>query len=240
LETLPLCREFWDDEGWAWRQHAGADHPIYWKKDGGGDWMRRDFNKFVSLEPQLPMIHVNWYEAEAWCRWGGRRLPTEAEWEMAASYAPELTAGSTAKRRRYPWGEEPPTLDRANLDWNASGTVNTTALPNGASAFGCRHLLGNVWEWTSSDFVPYPGFTPDSYREYSQPWFYTHKVLRGGCWATRSSGLSTLSLLVVDRCRCGRWLVGIAAQVFRVETTEFYASVSRCELSIYLAVNLVA
>src|SRR3972149_2592133 len=68
----------------------------------------------------------------------------------------------------------------------ARGPVSVDALPAGDSAFGCRQMMGNVWEWTSSDFTPYPGFVPDPYEEYSQPWFGDHKVLRGGCWTTRS------------------------------------------------------
>jgi iron(II)-dependent oxidoreductase len=72
------------------------------------------------------------------------------------------------------------------LDWQAGGCVPVTAHPQGDSAFGCRQMIGNVWEWTASRFEPYPGFTPDPYREYSQPWFGNHFVLRGGSWATRS------------------------------------------------------
>jgi iron(II)-dependent oxidoreductase len=179
-------REVWDDDGWAWREQVGAQHPIYWTRDGGESWLRRDFDKLVPLEPRRPMIHLNWYEAEAWCRWAGRRLPSEAEWEMAAAGAPDLTADSAAPKRRYPWGDEPPTSSLANFDWAASGAIDVAALSSGDCAFGCRQILGNVWEWTSSRFGPYPGFTPDPYREYSQPWFHTRYVLRGGCWATRS------------------------------------------------------
>ena len=119
-------------------------------------------------------------EADAFCRWAGRRLPTEAEWEFAASQ------GTDGRKRKYPWGDEAPAPERANLNWAARGCISVDALPAGDSAFGCRQMVGNVWEWTSTDFGPYPEFTPDPYKEYSQPWFYDHKVLRGGCWTTRS------------------------------------------------------
>jgi iron(II)-dependent oxidoreductase len=178
-------RELWSAEGWAWRESVRAEHPVYWRRASGGRWERRHFDRWVALEPHRPVIHVAWYEAEAWCRWAGRRLPTEAEWEMAA--AGELTRdGRLAERKRlYPWGDEPPTLDRANLDGRALGCIDVAALSAGDSAFGCRQMIGNVWEWTASDFLPYPGFVVDPYKEYSEPWFGNHKVLRGGCWATR-------------------------------------------------------
>src|SRR5262249_43013236 len=131
--------------------------------------------------------HVNWYEAEAYCRLAKRRLPTEAEWEMAASGEPTADGRGVAEhKRRYPWGDEPPTPERANLDWRGGGCVSVNALPAGGSAFGVRQMIGNVWEWTATDFGPYQGFEPGPYKEYSAPWFGDHKVLRGGCWATRS------------------------------------------------------
>jgi len=180
-------QEPWTEQGWIWRSRTGAHHPAYWKRDIGGGWQRRHFDEWVPLEGRLPVTHVNWYEAEAFCRWAGRRLPTETEWEIAASAEPTPDATRLADRkRRFPWGDEPPSLKRANLDWRARGPVSVDALPAGDSAFGCRQMMGNVWEWTSSDFTPYPGFVPDPYEEYSQPWFGDHKVLRGGCWTTRS------------------------------------------------------
>jgi iron(II)-dependent oxidoreductase len=133
------------------------------------------------------MLHVNWYEAEAYCRWARRRLPTEVEWEVAAAGEPDGSGGRlSGRKRRFPWGDAPPSPDRANLDGHTVGCLHVAALPAGESAFGCRQMLGNVWEWTSSDLLPYPGFVADPYKEYSEPWFGTHKVLRGGCWTTRS------------------------------------------------------
>ncbi len=179
-------RELWSEDGWAWREQARAEHPVYWRRDAGA-WLRRDFDEWRALEPHRPVIHVNWYEADAYCRWAGRRLPTEAEWEAAAASDPGPGgARLSGAKRRFPWGNEPPTPRRANLDWQAMGCLDVGALPAGDSAFGCRQMIGNVWEWTSSTFLPYPGFTPDPYKEYSEPWFGTRKVLRGGCWATRS------------------------------------------------------
>ncbi len=175
-------RRFWSEDGWRWREQSAADHPVYWQRESAGRWLRRDFDRWVALEPHRPVLHVNWYEAEAYCRWAGRRLPSEAEWEIAA--AQENT--DAGRRRRFPWGEEPPRAEKANLDWQALGCADVAAHPAGDSAFGCRQMIGNVWEWTASDFLPYPGFVADPYREYSAPWFGTHKVLRGGCWATRS------------------------------------------------------
>jgi iron(II)-dependent oxidoreductase len=182
-----LREEFWSEDGWQWRQSENAAKPLYWKADETGNWRRRDFDQWRSLEPDLPVIHVNWFEADAYCHWAKRRLPTEAEWEMAASCEPATDGRGIAERKRlYPWGDQPPTPDRANLDWRAGGRVSVHALPAGDSAFGVRQMLGNVWEWTSTWLNPYPGFVPGPYKEYSAPWFGDHRVLRGGCWATRS------------------------------------------------------
>jgi iron(II)-dependent oxidoreductase len=177
-------RDLWSEAGWRWREAAAARHPVYWRREGR-TWLRRNFDAWVPLEPHRPVLHVNWYEAEAYCHWARRRLPTEAEWEAAASCEPG-PGGLSQRKRRFPWGDEPPTPARANLDGWAMGCLDVGALPDGDSAFGCRQLIGNVWEWTSDDFLPYPGFVADPYKEYSEPWFATHKVLRGGCFVTRA------------------------------------------------------
>jgi iron(II)-dependent oxidoreductase len=141
----------------------------------------------MPLRDHLPVIHVNWFEAEAYCNWTGRRLPTEAEWEMAAAAEQvEPDKSLTESKRTFPWGYDPPTPEHANLDWRQSYCVEVDAFAAGDSFFGCRQMIGNVWEWTASDFLAYPGFVLDPYKEYSEPWFGTHKVLRGGCWTTRS------------------------------------------------------
>ncbi|HZY88205.1 MAG TPA: selenoneine synthase SenA [Gemmataceae bacterium] len=168
-------RELWGEAGWAWREVAGALHPVYWRREGPGRWLRRDFDRWVRLEPHRPVLHVNWYEAEAYCRWAGRRLPTEAEWEVA----------SGGSERRFPWGDGTPSAELANLDGAALGCLDVAACAAGDGPHGCRQMIGNVWEWTADDFRPYPGFEVGPYREYSAPWFGDHKVLRGGCWVTR-------------------------------------------------------
>lgn len=171
-----LRRELWDEAGWRWRANAGRRHPGYWRK-AGNQWESRVFDRWQPLDPELPVLHVNAYEAQAYCRWAQRRLPTEAEWQFAAA-----TDLAVSRPRRHPWGDSAPEVGQANLQ--GSGPVAASALPAGDSAWGCRQMLGNVWEWTSSEFAPFPGFSPDPYAEYSQPWFGTHQVLRGGSFAT--------------------------------------------------------
>ena len=187
-------QELWSDEGWTWRERTGAEHPEYWVRDGAG-FMVRVFAEVVALSPHRPVVHVNWFEADAYCRWAGRRLPTEAEWEFAASMEPAPGGGTvTGRKRRYPWGDGAPGgadgALKANLDGHVIGPVDVAAFPEGDSAFGCRQMIGNVWEWTASPFLPYPGFSADPYKEYSQPWFGAPKVLRGGAWATRARMIS--------------------------------------------------
>ena len=179
------AREFWSDDGWAWRERTGAERPVYWLAKGDGVWRCRRYRSVEALEPHEPVVFVNWFEAEAWCRWVGRRLPSEAEWEAAAVGEP--AAGGTrlaARRRRWPWGDAASDPARANTDFAFGRTTDVAALAAGDSAFGCRQMIGNVWEWTTSTFEPFAGFAVDPYEDYSRPWFGTRKVLRGGCWAT--------------------------------------------------------
>jgi iron(II)-dependent oxidoreductase len=177
---------WWSEQGWRWRSNDDLQHPLYWRKGEIG-WLRRHFDTLVPLEEDHPVVHVSWYEAEAYCQWAGRRLPTEAEWELAASAEPSADGlGMTGRKRRYPWGDSPPSPEHANLDSNLMGCMDVNALPAGDSAFGCRQMLGNVWEWTADAFYPFPGYVVDyPYREYSAPWFGYRKVLKGGAWATR-------------------------------------------------------
>ncbi|MDP4005944.1 selenoneine synthase SenA [Methylobacterium sp. NEAU K] len=176
---------FWDAEGLAWLRASGATGPAYWQRRDGG-WVTRVFDRLEPLAPDRPVAHVNWHEANAWCRWAGRRLPTEAEWEAAAIGEPGADGALSRVKRTYPWGEAFPDPALANLDGGRLGCVDVAAHPAGDSAWGCRQMLGNVWEWTASPFLPYPGFAPDAYKEYSEPAFGTRKVLRGGGWATRA------------------------------------------------------
>ena len=131
------------------------------------------------LPADEPVCHVSWYEADAYARWAGKRLPSEEEWEVAASWAP------AGERRRFPWGDMSPSPARANLGLGHGPPLPAGDSPEGRSACGCAQLLGDVWEWTSSDFLPYPGFAAFPYREYSEVFFgASYKVLRGGSWAT--------------------------------------------------------
>jgi iron(II)-dependent oxidoreductase len=174
-------RELWGRRGWDWRRREGAEHPLFWLRGDGGRWYERRFSTIAPLEPWHPVVHVNWYEAEAYCHWASRRLPTEAEWEMAATFDP-----ATGTKRRFPWGDEAPTPARACLDYRSGGPIDVRALPDGDSPVGCRQMIGNVWEWAADTFEPYPGFVCDPYKEYSEPYFGEKKVLRGGAWTTRA------------------------------------------------------
>ncbi len=176
-------QDFWGADGWRWRTGTGANHPVFWRPDGGG-WQLRRFDRWRDLPPDEPVIHVNWHEASAWCRWAGRRLPSEAEWEFAATM--REASGRSLVKARYPWGADLPEPRHANLDGFALGPVDVAAHADGDSFWGCRQMLGNVWEWTADTFGPFPGFSPDDYKEYSEPLFGDTKVLRGGAWTTRA------------------------------------------------------
>ena len=182
-------REFWSEAGWEWRERVSAAHPVHWIVGRGQGFQVRRFDLIEPLPLNEPVIHVNWFEAEAYCAWAGRRLPTEVEWEAAALAEPEGNSLAPTKRT-YPWGEAPPNPRRANLDGWSLSCIDVGALPAGDSAFGCRQMLGNVWEWTADTFRPFPGFLPDAYRDYSEAGFHETKVLRGGAWATRSRMLT--------------------------------------------------
>jgi len=171
---------WWTPAGWSWRMDADATAPQYWHGDSAGGMERIRFGRVEALPMDEPVQHVCWFEADAYARFRGRRLPTEVEWEKAAAWDP--VAG---RSRRYPWGDDPPTPERANLGQQRWSPMPVGALPEGASASGCRQMLGDVWEWTASDFRPYPGYGAFPYREYSEVFFGSeYKVLRGGSWAT--------------------------------------------------------
>ena len=177
-------REFWTEEGWAWREREGWESPLYWRRDGALWRERRMFGE-DGLVPQLPLTGVSWYEAEAYAAFAGKRLPTEAEWEKAAAW--DESAGA---RRRFAWGDEEPSTQVCNFGFRFWGTTPVGSFPAGASAYGCEDMTGNVWEWTSTPFEGYPGFEPFPYPEYSETWFDgDHRVLKGGSWATSRSVL---------------------------------------------------
>ncbi|MDQ6805009.1 MAG: SUMF1/EgtB/PvdO family nonheme iron enzyme, partial [Actinomycetota bacterium] len=172
-------REWWSDEGWSWKEEYDITHPGGWTADLAAEWR---LGKLEPLDPYRPVVHVSWFEADAFARAHGARLPTEFEWEKAATWDQELQMA-----RPYPWGADPPEPGlHANVDLFAPGPEPADALPASASPYGCLSMIGDVWEWTSSVFAGYPGFTAHPYREYSEVFFgHGYRVLRGGSWASR-------------------------------------------------------
>ena len=181
-------REFWGEEGWSYREREGWEHPLFWTRDDRGDgWRERRMFDEGPIEPLHPVVGVSWYEAEAYARFRGKRLPTEAEWEKAASWDAERR-----RKRRHAWGDSAPTDSLCNYDLRRWGTTRAGAFPAGASFYGCLDMTGNVWEWTADPFDAFPGFEPFPYPEYSQVWFDgDHRVLKGGSWATARTVLRT-------------------------------------------------
>ncbi|MBS9535444.1 ergothioneine biosynthesis protein EgtB [Mycobacterium sp. M1] len=167
---------FWTERGWQHRVAAGLTAPQFWGADHD---CRLRFGRWEALPGDEPVQHVSYFEAQAYAAWAGARLPTEIEWEKACAWDPV-----TRTRRRYPWGAAEPTAALANLGGGALRPAPVGAYPAGASAYGVEQLLGDVWEWTSSELQPWPGFTPMIYQRYTQPFFGgDYRVLRGGSWA---------------------------------------------------------
>ena len=169
---------FWLSDGWDAVKENNWIAPMYWEKEEDV-WFTRDFAGKRKINPDEPVCHVSFYEATAYCKWAGKRLPTEAEWEKAALWNEEKQT-----KTDFPWGNERPTAELANLlesnVWNCS-TVG--AYEKGKSRYGCYQMIGDVWEWTSSEFVGYPGFK-SGFDEYNDKWFTNQKVLRGGSFGT--------------------------------------------------------
>ncbi len=171
---------WWFSEGWEAvnREHWRA--PMYWELHDG-EWMIRDFTGLTSAESRKgdPVSHVSFFEASAFAKWAGKRLPTEAEWERAACYDARRKTSNA-----FPWGNTEPDSGKANLFENGYWSVAPIgAFPDGANSYGCQQMIGDVWEWTTSDYVPYPGFKSE-FDEYNDKWFVNQKVLRGGSFAT--------------------------------------------------------
>jgi len=180
-------REFWGEEGWRQREQGAWRSPLYWRRDEGGGWLTRGMFAEAPLAEDHPVTGVSWYEAEAYANFAGKRLPTEAEWEKAASWDETRSA-----KRRFAWGDEEPDARLCNFGGRNWGTTPAGAFPDGASPYGCLDMTGNVWEWTSTPFEGFPGFEPFPYPEYSAEWFDgDHRVLKGGSWATSPSVLRT-------------------------------------------------
>ena len=170
---------WWSERGWAHRQQAGLTAPRHWRRDGDG-WAATAFGRTERIVPDEPVVHVCFFEAEAYAAWAGRRLPTEAEWEKAARFDP-----ASGRSRRFPWGDGEPEPRHANLGQRHLSPAPVGAYPDGASPLGVHQLIGDVWEWTSSGFHPYPGFAVFPYEEYSQVFFGgDYRVLRGGSFGT--------------------------------------------------------
>ena len=168
---------WWSERGWEHRSRAALTAPLFWNTDGS----RTRFGHRDEIAGDEPVQHITYFEAEAFAAWSGARLPTEIEWEKACAWDP--VAGT---RRRFPWGWDPPTVERVNLGGDALRPAPVGAYPSGASAYGAEQMLGDVWEWTSSPLRPWPGFTPMIYDRYSVPFFDPagdYRVLRGGSWA---------------------------------------------------------
>ncbi len=191
--------EFWSFGGKKWlntkKNHANPNipadqnlqfptRPIYWKRESG-QWLERFFDQWKTLTPDYPVTHISFWEVEAYCNWAERRLPTEYEWEAAA-----LGNQKGKELRQFPWGTSPELdfmdIDKVDMDGSNLAQVPVTAYPEGDSQFGCRQMLGTVWEWTSSQYLPYDGFTMDMYVYMSTLQFGYHKTTKGGSCATSS------------------------------------------------------
>ncbi|MGW4831583.1 ergothioneine biosynthesis protein EgtB [Amycolatopsis japonica] len=176
--------KWWSERGWAYRSEHGIDAPRFWKREQDG-WWRTRFGVYEKVPAAGPVVHVSFHEAEAYAAWAGRRLPTEPEWEKAARFDP-----ATGRSRRFPWGDEEPTPDHANLGQRHLRPAEVGAYPAGVSPLGVHQLIGDVWEWTSSGFEAYPGFAAFPYKEYSEVFFGgDYRILRGGSFGTDAAAI---------------------------------------------------
>jgi gamma-glutamyl hercynylcysteine S-oxide synthase len=192
-------QDFWSKEGWAWRESENATNPEYWFLQGE-DYLYISAQGLLAMDPQEPVSSIGWYEAEAYLNWSGSRFLTEEEWEYAASYDPR-----SPHSKHFPWGDEYPSSKLANHGM-ASWKPQPVGSTSGDSAFGIQDMAGNVWEWTSSKFLPYPGFEAFPYDGYSKDHMKgEHYVCRGGSWATNSPIL---------RCTFRNWYVPTYRQGF--------------------------
>jgi iron(II)-dependent oxidoreductase len=169
--------KLWSYGGNNWRVRRKAEQPVYWHQDGSGKWLVRQFDTWVTLPLDAPAMHVSFWEADAFARWAGRRLPTEFEWEAAAR---------GQEGRMVPCGKALVDPAHVDMDGTQMGRASVAAFSDGATPEGCVQMLGTAWEWTSSQFLPYDGFKVDMYPYMSTLQFGDHKVTRGGSCATSS------------------------------------------------------
>ena len=174
---------YWLADGWELVKEEQWNAPLYWVQEEGRGanvtWKKKDFRGLNEIDPDEPVVNISYYEADAYTRWAGKRLPTEAEWEKAAAWNEELQ-----RKTAYPWGDQRPLPKHANLlESYLWGPSKVGSYPHGKSYYGCHHMIGDVWEWTSSEYVLYPGFK-SKFSEYTDKWTINQKVLRGGCFAT--------------------------------------------------------
>jgi len=179
-----LDHKFWLADGWDLVQDKGWNAPLYWVQEGNS-WVKKDFRGLHQIVPEEPVVNVSYYEADAYSKWAGKRLPTEAEWEKAASWNENLQS-----KTLYPWGNEKPSVWCTNLlESFLWGPTKIGSYHDGKSYYGCHQMLGDVWEWTSSEYVLYPGFK-SRFFEYTDKWAINQKVLKGGSFATPSAQIS--------------------------------------------------
>ena len=163
-------RTFWSDDGWTWREGEGIVCPRFWSAEERAEWA-------PYLTPSRPVVGVSWYEADAYARWAGARLPTEAEWERTA----RGTVGSV-----YPWGD---VWENDRAGWRDHGprkTLPVGAFPRGESGCGALDMVGCVWQWCSDWYAPDAYASADA-RDPSGPDAPApppRRVVRGGAWNT--------------------------------------------------------
>ena len=167
-------RNLWSASDWEWKSQKGITHPAFWRRDGD-EWLFRTMFDDVPLPADWP-VYVSQAEAKAYAKWAGKSLPSEAEWQRAAYGSPE------GGERSYPWGNQSPSPEFGNFNFFQWDPAAVNAYPAGASGFGVQGMLGNGWEWTSTEFAPFPGFQPfPFYRGYSADFFDgKHFVMKGG------------------------------------------------------------
>lgn len=195
-------KELWTAEGWAWRQREDADRPEYWlSRAKTGGYVYYGPMGVRPLLPDEPVRSISWYEADAYSRWIGKRLPREVEWEYAAVFEPD-----SGQSRLYPWGNKTPSAEHASFGMQDWGPDTVGSKPQGAGAFGLLDMAGGVWEWTATPFLPYPGFVAFPYDGYSKDHMDgSHYVCRGGSWASAARIL---------RCTFRNWYVPAYRQGF--------------------------